>query len=339
MLKLQGDSVARLREHYRARRVCVTGGAGFIGGHVVDALLSLGARITVIDDLSNSAADHLAELVELEPERVSFLHASILDEEALREAFEGAETVFHLAAIGSVQRSVAEPVRCWTVNATGTVRVLEAARRAVVARVVNSSSSSVYGDQAALPKHEGMALEPLSPYAASKAAGEAAVRSWCASYKMSAVSLRYFNVFGPRQAADSAYAAVVAAFMRAVLSDGPVTIFGDGQQSRDYTFVANAVLANLLAGAAPRELSGEAVNVGTGRRVTLLELAKLVADACARPRPRVEHAPPRPADVRHSQADTDAAHKLLGYTPAVTIEEGLAATASWYRQALAEQSS
>jgi nucleoside-diphosphate-sugar epimerase len=341
-MRLPADIVTRLRRHYEGRPVCVTGGAGFIGGHLVDALLSLGCSIAVIDDLSNSRLDHLAGLIELEPERVRFVHGSILDDDALEDATSEARTIFHLAALGSVPRSVAEPQRTWSVNATGTVRVLEAARRAWAGkerpfsgageRVVFAASSSAYGDDPALPKVETQLPRPVSPYAASKLAGESAMTAWARSYGLSTVSLRYFNIFGPRQPADSAYAAVIAAFAKRLLTGAPPIIYGDGKQSRDFTNVTNAVLATLLAGSAERPLAGEVINIGTGRRITLLELARLMADQTGRAGVQPELAPVRPGDVPHSLADISRARELLGYTPLVSLEAGLEETLAWFKR-------
>lgn len=333
VLKLPNDSVARLRPKLQGRAVCVTGGAGFIGGHLVDALLSLGCRIRVIDDLSNADGRHVAELVDMEPERVQFIHGSILDDRALDDAVRGAHTVFHLAAVSSVPRSIAEPERSYAVNALGTLRVAEAARRAGAGRIVYSASSSAYGDGERLPKVETDVPAPVSPYAASKLAGEHVMLAWARSYGLSTVSLRYFNIFGPRQPADSPYAAVIAVFARALLSGRAPVIFGDGLQSRDFTFVANAVLANLLAATADRPLRGEVVNIGSGTRLDLLQLARLIAERCGATHlpPRME--PPRAGDVRHSQADLTLARELLGYSPVVSLEDGLSRTIDWYRGA------
>lgn len=311
--------------------MCVTGGAGFIGGHLVDSLLSLGASITVIDDLSTSTADHVAGLIDLEPERVRFVHASILDENALAEAVAGSELLFHLAAVSSVPRSLSDPERSYAVNALGTMRVADVARRANVRRIVYSGSSSAYGQGATLPKVESHLPAPVSPYAASKLAGEHVMLAWAESFGLSTVSLRYFNIFGPRQPADSAYAAVIAAFsQKLILGQRPV-IFGDGQQSRDFTFVTNAVLANLLAATSDRPLKGQVINVGTGRRITLNELARILAERSGLPHLVPVHQPERPGDVRHSQADLELSRTLLGYEPVVSLEEGLAKTFDWYR--------
>lgn len=339
-MKLPADSVERLRRHYAGRAVLVTGGAGFIGGHLVDALLSLGAAITVIDDLSNSTLAHLSELIELEPDRVRFVHGSVLDDDALHDASEGARTVFHLAAMGSVPQSVAEPQRAWSVNATGTVRVLEHARKVNAQRVIFAASSSAYGEDPVVPKLETMLPRPVSPYAASKLAGEHLMLSWARTYGLSTVSLRFFNIFGPRQSADSAYAAVIAAFARRLLNGEPPVIYGDGEQSRDFTNVANAVLATLLAGACEKPLAGEVVNVGTGRRVNLLQLAAMMSTLVARDGHMPgglapEFKPARPGDVRHSLADLTRVRDLLGYAPIVTVEKGLEETIAWYRQAMA----
>lgn len=333
-MKLPADAVNRLRTFYEGRAVCVTGGAGFIGGHLLDALVSLGASIAVIDDLSNSTAEHVAELIDLEPERVRFVHGSILDPSALDAAAAGSRTVFHLAAQGSVPRSVEDPERTWAVNATGTLRVLETARAVRAERVIFAASSSAYGDQPTLPKVETQPPQPLSPYAASKLAGEELLYAWAQCYGLSTVSLRFFNIFGPRQSPDSAYAAVVAAFGKRLINAEPLTIFGDGQQTRDMTFVSNAVLALLLAGASPRPLRGEVVNIGTGRRVTILELAHAMARAAGVPAPSITHLPPRPGDVRHSVADISRARELLHYEPVATLEQGLGETLDWFRKSL-----
>lgn len=355
-MKLPADRVAALRAFYEGRDVCVTGGAGFIGGHLVDALLSLGARIRIIDDLSNSSLDHLSTLLDLDPDRIRFVHASILDDDALAEACAGTAVILHLAAVGSVPRSIEDPRRAFAVNATGTLRVLEAARAARVQRVVLASSSSVYGDPPAAhagatasadpaPKHEGMPLAPLSPYAASKAAAELLMSSWAHAYGMSTVSLRYFNVFGPRQPADSPYAAVVARFARALLAGEPVTIFGDGTATRDFTFVSNAVLATLLAGSAALGagsatppsggLVGQAINVGAGARTSVLDLAQRMAQAAGVTPPPPNFVPARAGDVRHSLADIGRARAMLGYEPVASVAEGMVETIAWYRQALA----
>lgn len=324
-----------MRPAYHGRRVCVTGGAGFIGGHLVDALLSLGATISIIDDLSNASSEHLGELIDMEPERVRFLHASILDDYALNDAFHSAQTVFHLAAMSSVPRSIAEPERAYAVNAVGTLRVAQASRRAGVKRIVYSASSSAYGASESLPKVESDVPAPVSPYAASKLAGEHVMLAWARSYGLSTVCLRYFNIFGPRQPADSPYSGVIAVFAKKLLAGETPVIFGDGLQSRDFTYVAGAVLANLLAGASDRPLSGEVINIGSGHRVTLNELCARMAKACGSPHVLPIHQPARAGDVRHSLADLACARELLAYEPVTDLDDGLASTIEWYRSVFA----
>lgn len=349
-MRMPASIVSSVRPAFEGRAACVTGGAGFIGSHLVDALVSLGATVTVIDDLSNSSLDHLSELIEMDPAKVRFVHGSILDDRSLTDAVRGAHTVFHLAAMGSVTRSIEEPRRAFTVNAAGTVAVLEAARAvgaAGGARVVFASSSSVYGSSdgdaggtngtahAVTPRSESMPPLPLSPYAASKLAAEAAVRSWSKTYNLPAISLRFFNVFGPRQSAQSQYAAVIAAFAKRLLAGEPPVIFGDGTQSRDFTFVSNAVAGMLQAAALTRGMEGQAVNIATGRRVDLLELARLMAERAGMPHVKPVLASPRAGEVKHSVADISLARRVLGFQPFATLEDGLDETVRWYRQAFA----
>jgi len=340
-MKLPADRVLRLRPLYERRAVVVTGGAGFIGGHLCDALVSLGADVTVIDDLSNSDLGHLAGLIELEPQRVRFVHGSILDDDAVAEAFShlpgraehgsvGGGVVFHLAALGSVPRSIEHPQRSWSVNTTGTVRVLEASRRAWVSRVVLASSSSVYGDDPTQPRRESMVLAPMSPYAASKAACEAAGRAWSKSFGIGVVSLRFFNVFGPRQPADSAYAAVIPVFADKLSRGEPPVIFGDGSARRDFTFVDDAVLGLVEAGASPMPLAGEAFNIGSGRGTTIGELASLMARRAGLAAVAPVLAAPRAGDVPDSLADLSRAAEVLGYQPHTRLEDGLDQTLRWH---------
>lgn len=335
-MKLPADKVHRLRGFYQGRRVLVTGGAGFIGGHLCDALVSLGAITTVLDDLSNANLEHLAGLIEMEPERVRFVHGSILDDEAVADATDDTQTIFHLAALGSVPRSIEFPQRTWSVNATGTVRILEAARIHKVQRVVLAGSSSVYGDDPTLPRVETAMPKPLSPYAVSKLAGESLLAVWAACYGFSTVSLRYFNVFGPRQNPNSAYAAVIAAFAKRLAAGEAPVIYGDGTQTRDFTFVADAVLATLLAGAAPAPLKGEVLNVGTGKATSVTALASLMIAQSDQHALRPTFEPSRAGDVPHSLADFSKAKELIGFEPTTTIEAGLDETMRWYRSTLAK---
>ncbi len=336
MIRLPAKLADSLRGLYDNRRVCVTGGAGFIGGHLVDALTSLGASVTVIDDLSNSTAEHLAGLIEMDPGRVRFVHASILDEPAMQRAVESSSVVFHLAAICSVPRSVEDPARAWAVNATGVLRVLEAARHAGVRRVVYSASSSAYGNATQMPVDETVIPSPLSPYAASKLAGESLLTAYAESYGMSALSLRYFNIFGPRQPAGSPYSGVVPIFASKLLAGERPRILGDGSQTRDFTYVGNAVLANLLAGVSSAPLTGQVVNIGAGVRTSIAELATRMIEAFGLTSLTPDFGPPRTGDVLHSCADIRRAKDLIGYEPITGFEEGLRLTLEWWRGVHAE---
>ena len=312
--------------------VCVTGGAGFIGGHLVDALLEFGARVTVIDDLSNSTAQSIASQIESYPEQLRFIQGSILDPIAMGSAVEGARFVFHLAALGSVPKSVEEPARTWVVNATGTMRVLTAAQKAGAERVIYSASSSAYGDNPALPKQETQAPEPESPYAASKLAGESLCRSWATCYGIDTVCLRYFNIFGPRQAADSAYAAVVPAFLDCYLNDQSPTIFGSGDQTRDFTHVSNAVHANLAGATNDSPLKGEVFNIGAGKQTSINQLAASLKDLLAIEGNDPIYKPERIGEVRDSVADISKGQSVIGYQPITSLDDGLKTTAHWYRE-------
>jgi UDP-glucose 4-epimerase len=309
---------------YRDAEVCVTGGAGFIGSHLTEALVRLGAKVRVLDDLSNGLEANLADLAG----RIRFIRGSILDPVALERAIEGVSVIFHQAAMVSVPRSVKEPALCYEVNCGGMLRVLEHARlHAPGSRVIFAASSSAYGDQPEPAKIETMCPQPLSPYAASKLAGEHMVSAYAQSMGVPGISLRYFNIFGPRQRADTPYAGVIPKFIDAMRNGELPVIFGDGTQTRDFTFVANAVHANLLAGACePSRLDGRPVNVACGRSYSLLELVEHLAKVCE-VEPRYELAPPRVGDVKHSRASIDLARQVLGYEPIVSFEDGLRKTA------------
>ena len=323
---------ASLEPIYRDRRVCVTGGAGFIGSHLCDALAALGAEITVIDDLSSGARENLQSL----DGAVRFVEGSILDPEALRDAMSDASIVFHQAALTSVPASVERPLAYHEVNATGTLHILEAARQAGGPRVVYAASSSAYGDCDDDTLVESVSPRPLSPYAVSKFTGELFLRAYSLCYGLSGVSLRYFNIFGPRQRPDSAYAAVIPQFARALLRGERPTVYGDGTQTRDFTHVANAVRANLLAGAATRPLAGETVNVACGTRTSVLELLDKIA-AVLGTAPAHDLAPARIGDVLHSRADISAATRLLGYEPVTDLDAGLLDAMEYYRSLEAGQ--
>jgi len=304
-------------------RALVTGGAGFIGSHLVEALLAQGARVRVLDDLSTGRRENLPE------GKVELTEGDTRDLDTCRAACAGVEHVFHQAALGSVPRSLADPATTIAVNVGGTANVLTAAREAGVRRVIYASSSSVYGDAAAVVKEEGEEGCPLSPYAASKVMAEDLAAVFARCYGQELIGLRYFNVYGPRQSPDGPYAAVVPRFFRACLADEAPVIYGDGRQSRDFTFVEDAVAANLLAAGAPREALGRAYNVARGERTTIAELAERVREAVGSGRPP-RHEPPRPGDVLHAQADIGRAALCLGFRAAVPLREGLERTAAYY---------
>jgi len=318
------------KDRYAGRWVAVTGGAGFIGGHLCEQLLEIGAKVSIIDDLSGSDGSTIDALVRrFGGGRVRFVYGSILEPAALDEAVQDADYIFHLAAMGSVPRSLIEPERCLQVNTIGTMRVAQAARRASVSRWVFAASSSAYGNDPVLPKKETQAISPVSPYAASKLAGEFIVRTWSASFGLPGVSMRYFNVFGSRQLADNQYAAVVASFMDNIRKGNRPTIYGDGEQSRDFTHVSNAVNATLLAGACDGNFTGQSINIGTGRQTSVSELARVIARLFDREDIVPVHEEERQGDVPHSVADISLAGELLGYTPVTSLDEGLAETITW----------
>lgn len=325
------------RRAFKGRTVCITGGAGFIGGHLATALLDVGAAVQIIDDLSNSEADAPAALIDQHPGRCRFVFGSILDPRALSEAVMGADAVFHLAAIGSVPRSIAEPERTMAVNLTGTLRVAQACREAGVRRLIYSASSSAYGDEPTGasgrgPCVETMAPRPMSPYAVAKLGGEHVVRTWAVCYGLPGVSLRYFNVFGPRQPGDSAYSAVIARFIKKLSEGQQPVVYGDGLQTRDFTPVGNVVYANMLAASAPRDPRGEVINIGLGKRTTVLELLDKLAKLTGRTDASPKFEPERTGDIPHSQADIARAKELLGYEPLLSFDEGLAETEEWFRR-------
>lgn len=307
------------------KRVLVTGGAGFIGSHLVERLLALGHDVRVLDSFETGKRENLAPF-----SKVELLEADIRDEAACRRACEGVDVVFHQAALPSVPRSVAEPGRAFEITLGGTNQLLMAARAAGVRRVVQASSSSVYGDQPTLPKHEEMPPAPRSPYAAHKLGAEQLGVAFAATMGIEVVALRYFNVFGPRQDPRSEYAAVVPRFVTACLSRQAPTIYGDGEQSRDFTFVENVVEANLAAARAPGA-SGGVFNVACGERTTVNELFRLIAEAVGVPELRPSYVPTRAGDVKHSLASIERARSILGFSPRVDLREGIARTVDWYR--------
>ena len=304
-------------------RVLITGGAGFIGSNLCRRLLSESTftEVVVLDDLSTGDATNLEGI------EARFVRGSITDDGALDEATEGVDAVVHLAALGSVPRSVADPLATHHANATGTVMVLEAARRHGVGQVVVASSSSVYGSNPTLPKHEDLATRPMSPYAASKLLTEAATLAWGNAYGMDVLAFRFFNVFGPRQPAGHAYAAVIPVFVDAALSGQPLPVHGDGTQSRDFTYV-DTVTAVIADAVARRVSSTDPVNLAFGSRITLLDLIEEIEELVGHPVER-SHAPSRAGDVPHSQADNTRLRALFPDAVPVPFHEGLSATVAW----------
>ncbi len=303
----------------------VTGGAGFIGSHIAERLLNDGHRVRVVDNLVTGSRSNLAHL----RGDLEFYEVSITDQDALPPIFANVDYVFHQAALPSVPRSIDDPLTTHHTAATGTLNVLIAARDAGVKRVIYAASSSAYGNIAGDAKTEEMPPHPLSPYAVSKLAGEFYCQSFYQVYGLETVCLRYFNVFGPRQDPLSQYAAVIPLFITAMLDGQPPTIYGDGLQSRDFTYIDNVVHGNLLALRAPG-VGGEMLNLATGGQITLLDLmSKLNAHLGTAFEPI--HAAARPGDVKHSRAGIEKAQRLLGYEPVVDFDAGLAQTVTWYQ--------
>lgn len=303
----------------------VTGGAGFIGSNLVRRLAGQGERVRVFDDLSSGRLENLAGL----ENAVDFVRGDLRDAEAVRAAARGVRHVFHVGALASVQASVDDPATTHAINVTGTLNVLLAARDAGVARVVFSSSASVYGDAPAMPKREDMLPAPLSGYALSKLAGEHYGRIFHGLYGLEFFALRYFNVFGPRQDPASHYAAVVPLFLRAYAAGRQPTIYGDGGQTRDFTYVDDVVSANLCCLAAPERAAGGVYNVAYGDRTSVNDLARQIAALAGQPFAPT-YAPARLGDVRESQADAALARRVLGWTPAHAFAAGLKATYDWF---------
>jgi UDP-glucose 4-epimerase len=311
--------------------VLVTGGGGFIGSHLVDHLLVSGYTVRVLDNFSTGRRSNLRHV----QAEIKLIEGDLRDAEVVARAARGVELIFHQGALPSVPRSISDPRTSNAVNVDGTLNVLLAARDAGVRRVVVASSSSVYGDTPALPKVETMPTQPRSPYAISKLATEQYTSVFASIYGMETVALRYFNVFGPRQDPGSQYSGVIARYCTAALCGQPYPVHGDGQQSRDFTYIENVVRANMLAAQAP-DVAGQVFNVACGVRITLLEMIAALNRLIGRELPAT-HQPARSGDVRHSLADTSKAQQMLGYTPLVAFEEGLAYTLEWYRTHADEQ--
>jgi nucleoside-diphosphate-sugar epimerase len=306
-------------------RYLVTGGAGFIGSNTVDELVRRGHSVVVLDDLSAGKEENLADV----RSKITFVKGSITDIDAVQKAIQQAEFVIHLAARTSVPRSVKDPLETNRINVDGTLNVLLAARDNKVKRVVLAASSSAYGETPTLPKTESMQPKPISPYGVSKYVGELYAQAFGRCYGLENVSVRYFNIFGPRQDPGSPYSGVLSKFATAFLDGTEPVVFGDGEQTRDFTYVDNAVQANLLACESP-SASGEVINIGTGGRVslnqTLQQLRRITGKNL-----EAKYEPPREGDIRDSQADISKARELLGYRPSVQFEEGLERTFAWYQ--------
>lgn len=303
----------------------VTGGAGFIGSHIATALVERGDRVRVLDNLSTGTCANLSHV----KDKVEFIEGDLLDRNMVEQAVDGVDIVYHQAALASVPRSVEKPLDTNAACVTGTLTVLDAARRANVKRVIYAGSSSAYGNQLVKSKHESNLPTPLSPYAAAKLAGEYYCSAFTETYGLETVSIRYFNVFGPRQDPNSEYSAVIPLFVTAMLAGRRPTIFGDGKQSRDFTYVDNVVAGNLAAAEAP-DAVGKVVNVACGRQFSLLDLVasiNKVLGTSIEP----EFAPARPGDVRESLADISVAREVLGYEPAIDFEAGLRRSIDYYR--------
>ena len=311
-------------------RFLVTGGAGFIGSNTVDELVQRGHSVVVLDDLSGGKEDNLAEI----RNKITIIKGSITDLETVRKAMHEAEYVLHLAARTSVPRSIKDPLDTNRINTEGTLNVLVAAKEMKVKRVVYAASSSAYGETPTLPKVETMQPEPISPYGVTKYVGELYGQAFLKCYGLETVSLRYFNIFGPRQDPSSPYSGVLAKFCTAFLEDTKPVVFGDGEQTRDFTFVDNAVLANLLACEAPN-VAGKVFNVGCGRRISLNNVLAALRRFSGKAL-EANYDPPREGDIRNSQADVSQARKFLGYEPQVGFEEGLGITFDWYRDSQAK---
>jgi nucleoside-diphosphate-sugar epimerase len=307
-------------------KVLVTGGAGFIGSNLADELIRQGAQVKIIDDLTTGFRENLDEI----EGAFDFIEGDINDDIALSRAIEGVEVIFHQAALPSVPRSVDDPAETHRVCLDGTFNLLIKAKTVGVKRFVYAASSSAYGDQPVLPKVETMRPDPLSPYAVAKLAGEYYCQAFHNVYGLETISLRYFNVFGRRQNPASMYSGVISRFIDALLTGKPAIIYGDGEQSRDFTYITNVVDANIKAAQTTKGL-GETMNVANGVRITLNELLDLLKKITGKPDAMADHQPPRGGDVRHSQANNSRAVECLGYSEIVGLEEGLRRTIDWWK--------
>jgi UDP-glucose 4-epimerase len=307
----------------------ITGGAGFIGSNMARFLLERGEKVRILDNFETGKQENLTEI----NDRIELIEGDIRNMGAVRRAVSGVDVIYHLAALGSVPRSVKDPATSHNVNVDGIVNMLLAGRDAKVKRFVFSSSSSVYGQSKVLPQHEGLPLAPISPYGATKAVGEIYCRTFYETYGLQTISLRYYNVFGPRQDPTSQYAAAIPLFVSALLRDKSPTIFDDGEQSRGFTYIENVMEANWLA-ANVKKTHGEAINISTKNAVTVNTVVNTIRKLLGKENIKPIYAPPRPGDIKHSLADVSLAKKIIGYEPFVNFEEGIAKAINWYRENL-----
>jgi len=306
----------------------VTGGAGFIGSHLCRALVEQGRRVRVVDNFATGRSENLAPLLEQYPDQCEVCRQDIRQLEELKAVCQGAATVYHQAALTSVQQSVEDPLECNSVNVEGTLKVLLAARDGGVKKVIFATSTAIYGNSEVLPKHEAMAPEPVSPYAVTKYIGEVYGRVFSDIYQFPTLGLRYFNVFGPNQDPKSEYAAVIPRFITRALAGKDPIIFGDGEQSRDFIFVEDVVAANLRA--ARSDVHGKSLNVACGQQCTLNQLVEVLGEIVGR-KLTPDYHPARPAEVRHSVADISLARELIGFESAISLAEGLGRTVQWFQ--------
>ena len=302
----------------------VTGGAGFIGSHLIAGLLQRGHKVRTVDDFSSGKRANLAPF----EGRIEMIEGDIADPDVCRRACDGVQVVLHEAAMPSVPKSIADPAASHRANVLGTFNMLQAAGEAGVKRFVSAASSSAYGESPTLPKIESMPTSPLSPYAVQKLTGEQYCRVFALCYGLQTISLRYFNVFGPRQDPKSQYAAAIPAFVTEILADRPPTVYGDGEQTRDFTYIENVINANLLAAEAPKT-SGEIINIACGEHMTINEIIARINKLTGKS-VRPNYLDPRPGDIKHSWADIQLAGEVIGYRPTVEFDDGLERTIKWY---------